>query len=213
MRIYKVWTDERCPAGEEVIFSDEEELARNIWEDEEEDVPEEWFVESLNDSFDPVEIAGRTWKPADVLKKMLSLKDWRTEYLTYAHNELNDLRSDAYMMLKHMKSGEKIQENGYTIRCEECSNKTLMETLIEAGFPEKEFDHHESDLYVPREINGRDTTKIIVRWFVERGYASYLFMHEFKDQVTGKPMWEISFQYTPWWQEHCGKEKTHEAQS
>lgn len=205
MRIYKVWTDERCPAGEEVFYSDEEELAREIWHDEEEDIPEEWFVESLNDAFDSVEIAGHTWKPADVLKKMLSFKDWRTEYLTFARNELDNHRTDAYMLLKHMKLGEQIQENGYTIRCEKCSNKTLMETLIEAGFPEKEFDHHESDLYVPKEMNGRYTGGIIVRWFIEYGYNPRLFMNEFRDQVTGKPMWDISFQYTPWWQEHCGK--------
>ena len=54
VRIYKVWMDERCPEGEEITSIDAETLAERLWT--EDDIPEEWFVESVNDIYEPVEL-------------------------------------------------------------------------------------------------------------------------------------------------------------
>ena len=87
------------------------------------------------------------------------------------------------------------------------SAKTLMETLVDAGYPADQFGHHESDLYVYAYINGMFTREIIAKWFRDHGYSPALFMNYFEDQVTGKGMWNVAFQYTPWWVERCEKEK------
>lgn len=69
---------------------------------------------------------------------------------------------------------------------------TLIEKLIEAGYPRKEMYHHCSDLYV---FVTPETTKAINEWFKEQGYSKDLFVSRFKDNVTGKPMYDIAFQY------------------
>lgn len=127
--------------------------------------------------------------------------------------QIDERQADALEALKKMQPGDQIQENGFTIRCEELEKRTLMETLVDAGYPADKFDHHESDLYVYAYINSLFTREIIVKWFRDCGYNPALFIQYFEDQVTGKGMWDVAFQYTPWWVEHCGKEKTNEAQS
>ena len=72
---------------------------------------------------------------------------------------------------------------------------TLMEKLIEAGYPESDMFHHYSDLYV---YCTPTTKRVIDKWFEESGLKRHLFVSTFTDQVTGRKMYDISFQYTPW---------------
>ena len=78
------------------------------------------------------------------------------------------------------------------------NNKSLMECLLEAGYPPEDIDHHYSDLYV---YVTPLTTKVITEWADENGYDSSLrdgvFVQKFKDQITGRMMYDIAFQYIP----------------
>lgn len=84
------------------------------------------------------------------------------------------------------------------------NNKSLMERLLEAGYPPEDIDHHCSDLYV---YVTSLTTRIIMEWADENGYDSNLrdgvFIQTFKDQITGRKMYDIAFEYIPFWK---GKE-------
>ena len=84
------------------------------------------------------------------------------------------------------------------------STKSLMERLLEAGYPPEDIDHHYSDLYV---YVTPLTTKVITEWADENGYYSNLrdgvFIQIFKDQITGRKMYDIAFQYISFWK---GKE-------
>ena len=60
--------------------------------------------------------------------------------------------------------------------------KTLMETLIEAGYPKEEMDHHESDLYV---YVTPLTTRVIDEWCKANGFNKNWHCPTFKDQITG----------------------------
>lgn len=42
------------------------------------------------------------------------------------------------------------------------SNMTLMEAILESGYPPQDIDHHESDLYV---FVTKETTQVINDWF------------------------------------------------
>ena len=212
VRIFKVWTDERCPEGESEIYTDEEKLAEFLWT--EDDIPEEWFVESVNDIYEPVELGPYHWTPAEVLKKM-NPEAWEKDYAAFVRMEIDEHQADALETLKKMQPGDLIQENGFTIRCEDAEkkDKTLMETLVDAGYPADQFGHHKSDLYVYAQVGSLFTREIIRKWFLDRDYDPSLFVDTFKDQISGRLMWSIAFQYTPWWAEHCGKEKINEAQS
>ncbi len=69
---------------------------------------------------------------------------------------------------------------------------TLIEKLIEAGYPSKDIYHHYSDLYI---FVTPLTTKIIDVWFEEQNLDKKLFVSLFRDNVTGKQMYDIAFQY------------------
>lgn len=71
---------------------------------------------------------------------------------------------------------------------------TLMEKLEAAGYPREEMYHHESDLYV---YVNQLTNLVIDEWFKEEGLNRNLFVSAFRDQITGKSMYDIAFQYTP----------------
>ena len=73
---------------------------------------------------------------------------------------------------------------------------TLMEALKEAGYPEAEMYHHGSDLYV---YASDLTHRVINDWFKQQGLHKPLFVSTFKDNVTGRTMYDIAFQYTPAW--------------
>ena len=78
------------------------------------------------------------------------------------------------------------------------STKPLMERLLEAGYPPEDIDHHYSDLYV---YVTPLTAKVITEWANDCGYNSNLrdrlFVQKFRDQITGRMMYDIFFQYIP----------------
>lgn len=84
------------------------------------------------------------------------------------------------------------------------NNKSLMERLLEAGYPLEDIDHYYSDLYV---YVTPLTTMVITEWADENGYKSNLrdgiFVQTFKDQITRRKMYDIAFEYIPFWK---GKE-------
>lgn len=69
---------------------------------------------------------------------------------------------------------------------------TLLESLIAAGYPKDQVFHHYSDLYV---FVTPLTKTIIDRWCKEKGLSKLLHVSVFDDQVTGKPMYEVAFQW------------------
>ncbi len=69
---------------------------------------------------------------------------------------------------------------------------TLMEKLIEAGYPKEKMDHHYSDLYV--EVTPL-TTKIINEWCQENRYDKNWHCPIFKDICTGNLMYDCAFQW------------------
>ena len=75
--------------------------------------------------------------------------------------------------------------------------KTLIEMLIDAGYPKEDIFHHYSDLYV---FATPMTERVIKEWMNINGYnkemlKSKLLFDTFTDQVTGKKMYDIGFQY------------------
>lgn len=80
---------------------------------------------------------------------------------------------------------------------------TLMETLEKAGYPREQMFHHCSDLYV---FATRTTQSVIREWFKQQGLNRALFVTTFEDLMTGRTMYDIAFQYTPYW-ERCVNKK------
>lgn len=74
------------------------------------------------------------------------------------------------------------------------SMKTLKEMLIEAGYPESEMYHpsYGSDLYV---YVTPLTTKVIEEWCKAHDYRMAWHCPTFKDQITGKMMYDCAFQW------------------
>ena len=69
---------------------------------------------------------------------------------------------------------------------------TLIEALNAAGISRSEMAHHCSDLYV---FVTPITTAVINEWFEVQGLAKDLFVSVFKDQITGRRMYDVAFQY------------------
>lgn len=69
--------------------------------------------------------------------------------------------------------------------------KTLKQMLFDAGYPENEMFHHYADLYV---YVTPVTTRVIDEWCKEHGYTKSWHCSKFKDQITGKPMYDCAFQ-------------------
>lgn len=74
---------------------------------------------------------------------------------------------------------------------------TLYQRLCAAGFGDR-LDHHESDLYVPVT---NETTRILNEWLGDHGYGE-CFCEKFVDQTTENLMYDVAFQYDPWWELH-----------
>ena len=72
------------------------------------------------------------------------------------------------------------------------ADKTLLEMLLEAGYPKEEVFHHCSDLYV---FVTPLTKRVVSEWCKEHGYSMSLHCPVFEDQITGKPMFDCAFQY------------------
>ena len=79
----------------------------------------------------------------------------------------------------------------------EMTYKPLMPRLLDAGYPSDEVFHHYSDLYV---FKNELTERIIREWLEDNGYRPHPFLiNEFTDQITGKQMFDVAFQYLPYW--------------
>ena len=77
------------------------------------------------------------------------------------------------------------------------NNKSLMERLLEEGYPVEDVYHHGYDLYV---YATPLTRRVVKAWMKENNYSYNLWgflIQTFKDQITGKPMYDIAFQYVP----------------
>lgn len=77
------------------------------------------------------------------------------------------------------------------------NNKSLMERLLEEGYPPEDIDHHDYDLYA---YVTPLTTKVIKEWMKDNNYTDNLngfLIQKFKDQITGRIMYDIAFQYIP----------------
>ena len=77
-------------------------------------------------------------------------------------------------------------------------SKTLMEALEDAGYPREQMFNHCSDLYV---FITPITRRVVDKWFKDERLNNSLFVKTFSDQITGRPMYDIAFQYTPYWEE------------
>lgn len=75
--------------------------------------------------------------------------------------------------------------------------KDLMQMLIDDGYPKKDIFNHRSDLYI---YCTAQTAAIIDRWAKINGYKKPLFVSIFTDQITGRKMYDVAFQYTPFWE-------------
>ena len=77
--------------------------------------------------------------------------------------------------------------------------KTLIEMLIEAGYPKDDIHHHESDLYI---FVTPLTIRVLENWCKENRWHKCLVKDEsllfstFTDNVTGRKMYDVAFQYT-----------------
>ena len=77
------------------------------------------------------------------------------------------------------------------------NNESLMERLLEEGYPPEDIDHHDYDLYV---YVTPLTTKVIKEWMKDNNYTDNLngfLIQKFRDQITGRMMYDIFFQYIP----------------
>ena len=81
---------------------------------------------------------------------------------------------------------------------------TLMEVLEKAGYPREQMFNHNSDLYV---FVTPVTTRVINDWCVAEGINKEVFLETFKDNITGRPMYSIAFQYMPYWEERAKHER------
>ena len=75
--------------------------------------------------------------------------------------------------------------------------KSLYQMLLAAGYPESQMDHHESDLYI---YQTPLTHYVIDQWCEVNGYRREAFVSQFRDQITGRMMYDILFAYDPWWE-------------
>lgn len=81
---------------------------------------------------------------------------------------------------------------------------TLMEALEKAGYPREQMFNHCSDLYV---FVTSLTNRVIDEWLKENGWHREPFITTFRDQITGRPMYSIAFQYMPYWEERAKHER------
>ena len=78
------------------------------------------------------------------------------------------------------------------------SNPTLMQMLLDAGYPRSQMFNHCSDLYIFRTPL---TDVVIDCWCRITGYNRSLFITVFTDNVTGKRMYDCAFQFDDYWKD------------
>ena len=76
------------------------------------------------------------------------------------------------------------------------NEKTLIERLVEAGYPVDDIHHHYTDLYV---YQNEITDRVLDCWLKEKGRSGLkdedFFVERFNSNIDGKPMYDIAFQY------------------
>ena len=88
--------------------------------------------------------------------------------------------------------------------------KSLMQMLIEAGYPKEDIHHHDSDLYI---YATPLTTKVLEDWCKANGWHREMVKQKscvfdvFTDNITGRKMYDVAFQYLPWWEIHTNTVK------
>lgn len=82
--------------------------------------------------------------------------------------------------------------------------KTLMQQLLDAGYPREQMFNHESDLYV---FVTPVTKKVVEEIYKKKGMDRTWHAPIFKSEVDGKPMYDCHFQYDDYWKEKCGGKK------
>ena len=86
--------------------------------------------------------------------------------------------------------------------------KPLIQMLLEAGYPKEDIHHHESDLYI---YVTPLTTRVLRDWCLANGWNTQLIKDDgylfstFKCNITGRKMYDVAFQYMPWWEERTNK--------
>lgn len=78
---------------------------------------------------------------------------------------------------------------------------TLMQRLLDAGYPRDEMFNHESDLYI---YVTPLTRRVVEAWCRENRFARTHHCPMFRDEVTGRAMYDCAFQYDDYWKERCG---------
>lgn len=81
---------------------------------------------------------------------------------------------------------------------------TLMKVLEDEGYPREQMFNHCSDLYV---FATPLTKRVVDKWFKDEGLNKSLFVKTFTDQLTGRPMYDIPFQYAPYWEKRIWGEQ------
>lgn len=71
-------------------------------------------------------------------------------------------------------------------------SRMLLQRLLDAGYPKEDVFHHGSDLYV---FVTPVTKRVVEEWCKEHGYSRSWHCPMFKDQVTGRAMYDCAFQY------------------
>lgn len=72
------------------------------------------------------------------------------------------------------------------------ANKSLLQRLINAGYPKEDIHHYNSDLYI---YVTPLTTKIVDEWCKDNGFRKSWHCPIFIDQITGKKMYDCAFCY------------------
>lgn len=75
---------------------------------------------------------------------------------------------------------------------QEIKSKTLMQRLLEAGYPRDQMFNHELDLYV---FVTPLTKRVVEEWCKENKFDRHWMCPIFTDQITGRPMYDCAFQY------------------
>lgn len=80
-------------------------------------------------------------------------------------------------------------------------DRTLMQRLLDAGYPREQMDNHESDLYI---YVTPLTTKIVEEFYKEKGQSRPWHAPIFTSATDGKPMYDCHFQFDDYWNERTG---------
>lgn len=77
------------------------------------------------------------------------------------------------------------------------NERSLMQQLLDAGYPREDCFHHGSNLYV---YITPLTRQIVHQYYREMGGDGGGFLLDtFRDQITGRPMYDCAFAYDPYW--------------